>query len=49
MLSINSNSLSTAIARNLNDTATSLQKVANQIATGKRIITASDDPAGSLR
>jgi flagellin len=47
MLSINSNSLSTAIARNLNDNAASLQKVANQISTGKRIITAADDPAGT--
>ncbi len=47
MLSINSNSLSSSIARNLNDNASQLQKVANQIATGKRILTSADDPAGS--
>lgn len=47
MLSINTNSLSSSIARNLNDNAASLQKVANQIGTGKRIITAADDPAGT--
>ena len=46
MLSINSNTLATSIARNLNDNASQLQKVAAQISTGKRILTAADDPAG---
>ena len=46
MLSINSNSLATSIARNLNDNATQLQKVSAQISSGKRILSAADDPAG---
>ena len=46
MLSLNSNTLSSAIARNLNDNASQLQKVSAQISSGKRILTAADDPAG---
>lgn len=46
MLSINSNTLASSIARNLNDNATQLQKVAAQISSGKRIQSAADDPAG---
>ena len=46
MLSINSNNLSASIARNLNDNAAQLQKVASQISSGKRIQSAADDPAG---
>lgn len=46
MLSINSNPLASSIARNLNDNAVQLQKVAQQISTGKRITTSADDPAG---
>lgn len=47
MLSINSNTLASSIARNLNDNATQLQKVSAQINSGKRILTAADDPAGA--
>lgn len=47
MLSINSNNLASTIARNLNDNASQLQKVAAQINSGKRINSAADDPAGS--
>jgi len=46
-LSINSNTLAMQIARNLNDNATQLQKISSQIASGKRIQTAADDPAAS--
>lgn len=46
MLSINSNTLASSIARNLNDNATQLQKIASQINSGKRIQSAADDPAG---
>jgi flagellin len=46
MISINSNNLSASIARNLNDNAAQLQKVASQISSGKRIQSAADDPAG---
>jgi flagellin len=46
MLSLNSNTLASSIARNLNDNATQLQKVSAQISSGKRILSASDDPAG---
>ena len=46
MLSLNSNTLASSIARNLNDNATQLQKVAAQINSGKRIMSAADDPAG---
>lgn len=46
MLSINSNTLASSIARNLNDNAAQLQKVSAQISSGKRILTAADDPAG---
>ena len=46
MLSINSNTLASSIARNLNDNAAQLQKVSAQISSGKRILSAADDPAG---
>ena len=46
MLSINSNSLAYGIARSLNETSSNLQETANRISTGKRILTAKDDPAG---
>ena len=46
MLSINTNNLASLIARSLNDNASSLQKVAAQISSGKRILSAADDPAG---
>lgn len=46
MLSLNSNPLASAIARNLNDNSVQLQKVSAQISSGKRILSASDDPAG---
>lgn len=45
-ISINSNVLANSIARNLNDNAAQLQKVSAQISSGKRILTAADDPAG---
>lgn len=45
-LSINSNNLSSIIARNLNDNAAQLQKVSAQISSGKRIQSSADDPAG---
>lgn len=45
-LSINSNTLASSIARNLNTNSDQLQKVASQISSGKRILSAADDPAG---
>ena len=47
MISINSNSISSSIARNLNQNAADLQKITSQISSGKRILSAADDPAGS--
>lgn len=46
MLSINSNTLASSIARNLNENASQLQKVSAQISSGKRILSAADDPSG---
>ncbi len=46
MLSLNSNTLAASIANNLNSNATELQKISAQIASGKRILSAADDPAG---
>ncbi len=46
MLSINSNTLASSIARSLNENASQLQKVSAQINSGKRILSAADDPAG---
>jgi flagellin len=46
MISINSNNLASSIARNLNDNASQLQKISAQISSGKRILSAADDPAG---
>jgi flagellin len=47
MISLNSNSISSAIARNLNQNAADLQKVTQQISSGKRILSAADDAAGT--
>ena len=47
MISLNSNSVSSAIARNLNANAADLQKVTQQISSGKRILSAADDAAGT--
>ena len=47
MISINSNSISSSIARNLNQNAADLQKVTQQISSGKRILSAADDAAGT--
>ena len=47
MISINSNSISSAIARNLNKNAADLQKVTQQISSGKKILSAADDAAGT--
>ena len=46
MLSINSNSLSSSIANILNKNSADLEKTSQRIATGKRILSAADDPAG---
>jgi flagellin len=47
MLSVNSNSLASGIAYQLNHASRELDKSSLRIATGKRINSASDDPAGS--
>jgi flagellin len=46
MLSINSNALASSIANMLNQNSAALDQTAQRIATGKRILTAADDPAG---
>jgi flagellin len=46
MLSLNSNTLASSIAVNLNNNAKQLQNIAAQISSGKRIQSAADDPAG---
>ena len=46
MLNINSNPLAFGVGRNLNNINTQLQETSMRIATGKRIISAKDDPAG---
>ena len=46
MLSINSNSLASLLANQLNNTSKDLSTTAHRIATGKRVLQASDDPAG---
>ena len=46
MLSINSNPLALQLANQLKNNTLELQQSANRIATGKRIISAADDPAG---
>ena len=47
MISLNSNTVSSFIARNLNQNAADLQKVTQQISSGKRILSAADDAAGT--
>lgn len=47
MLSVNSNTLSTSIANMLNKTTRELDGSAARIASGKRILSAADDPAGA--
>ena len=46
-LSINSNSLAGLLANQLNNTSKELQATSHRIATGKRVLSASDDPAGA--
>lgn len=46
MLSINSNPLAMQLANQLKNNTLALQQSANRIATGKRIVSAADDPAG---
>lgn len=46
MLTINSNPLALGIANNLNRTNQMLQETSQRLATGKRIISAKDDPSG---
>lgn len=46
MLSINSNPLAMQLANQLKNNTLELQQSANRIATGKRIVSAADDPAG---
>lgn len=46
MISINSNSMASLIAQNLNANTEAMNNIANQITTGKRINSAVDDPAG---
>jgi flagellin len=46
MLSINSNPLASQVARDVNNISARMQETALRLSTGKRIITAKDDPAG---
>lgn len=45
MISINSNPLAARLATSLNELNKELQATANRVSTGKRVITAADDPA----
>lgn len=46
MLSINSNPLASVVARDVNRISQQLQETSLRLSTGKRILTAKDDPAG---
>lgn len=46
MISVNSNPLAYSVARKLGDISTQLKETSERIATGKRILSAKDDPAG---
>ncbi len=46
MLSINSNNVAMQLANQLNGMSRDLQTTSNRIATGKRVLSAADDPAG---
>jgi flagellin len=46
MLSINSNPLAAVVARSVNDLSSKIQDTGLKLATGKRILSAKDDPSG---